>query len=120
MPRIAPWSLPLRQFGSVSAGFPSPAQGYEDEPLDLNELLVQHPAATFFFRATGRHLDAEGVREGALLVVDRSVTPRPGRLVVADRDGERVVCRLGREQEQDADGLQIWGVVTAIITRLPR
>jgi len=108
----------LRTFGPVSAGFPSPAQGYEDEPMDLNELLVQHPAATFFFRATGRHLAAEGVREGSLLVVDRSVTPRPGRLVVADRDGERVVCCLGREQ--DEDGLQVWGVVTAIITRLPR
>jgi len=122
-------SIPIRTFGQIAAGFPSPAQGYEDEPLDLNQLLIQHPAATFFFRARGRHLAREGIHDGSLLVVDRSVTPRPGRLVVADENGERVVCRLGQTSGQhtgnacDHDqqpALQVWGVVTAIITRLPR
>ncbi len=115
--------LILRRFGSVNAGFPSPAQGYEDEPLDLNEWLVRHPAATFFFRARGPHLAREGIRDGSLLVVDRSIQPTKGRLVVADQDGERVVCRLGNQPRGDVDaapgdGLRVWGVVTAVIFKV--
>ncbi len=117
-------NLVLRSFGPIAAGFPSPAQGYEDEPLDLNELLVRHPAATFFYRVRGHHLKADGIRDGSVLVVDRSVTPVPGRLVVADRDGERVVCRAPSASSRDRDatfdggGLLVWGVVTAIITKV--
>jgi len=116
-------NLVLRRFGAIAAGFPSPAQGYEDEPLDLNELLIRHPAATFFYRARGHHLIADGIRDGSVLVVDRSVTPAPGRLVVADRDGERVVCRVPSRRQattdaHEVDGLLVWGVVTAIITKV--
>lgn len=103
----------FRQFGSIPAGFPSPAQGYEDEPLDLHELLVPRPAATFFYRVRGSALEREGLPHDAILVVDRSVTPRPGDLVVADRDGQRLVCRLPRSAAQ----LQVWGTVTAAVVR---
>lgn len=129
----------LRQWGSVAAGFPSPAQGYEDEPLDLHQLLVKRPAATFFFRARGGELHHEGIRDGSILVVDRSLTPSPGQLVVADRDGQRVVCRFGEGRgecgegdgerdgdregrggdrgEEDDEGFVVWGVVTAAVVR---
>ncbi|MEL6795186.1 MAG: S24 family peptidase [Planctomycetota bacterium] len=107
----------LRSLGSVSAGFPSPAQGYEDEPLDLNELLIRHPAATFFFRVRGDSLKAEGIRDGSLLVVDRSRTPGPGVIVVADWNGEREVCRMPSFLD-GGESLVVWGVVTAVITRL--
>jgi len=108
---VAP--LKFRRFGTIPAGFPSPAQGYEDEPLDLHELLVPRPAATFFYRVRGSDLEREGVPHNAILVVDRSVNPKAGQLVVADRDGERLVIRLPRS----AEGLVVWGAVTAAVVR---
>jgi DNA polymerase V len=104
----------FRRFGAIPAGFPSPAQGYEDEPLDLHELLVPRPAATFFYRVRGSDLEGEGLPHDAILVVDRSVTPRPGDLVLADREGERLVCRLPRGSSA---GLVVWGAVTAAVVR---
>jgi len=112
-----PDKLILRRFGPITAGFPSPAQGYEDEPLDLNELLIRHPAATFFFRVRGDALAREGIRDGSILVVDRSITPRPDRLVIADWNGEREVCHMPAFLD-GGEGLQVWGVVTAIITKV--
>lgn len=115
--RFAPSTLNLRRFGSISAGFPSPAQGYEDDPLDLNELLIPHPAATFFFRVKGQELLAEGIRDGSILVVDRSVDPKPGFAVVADWNGERTVLLMPHYLD-GGDELRVWGVVTAVVTRL--
>ena len=103
----------IRQFGAIPAGFPSPAQGYEDEPLDLNELLMPRPAASFFYRVSGSDLERDGLPHDAILVVDRSVIPKPGQLVVADRDGLRLVCRL----PQSAEDLIVWGTVTAAVVR---
>ena len=117
VPSVSHTRLMLRCLGPVSAGFPSPAQGYEDEPLDLNELLIRHPAATFFFRVRGDSLKAEGIRDGSLLVVDRSRTPSPGVIVVADWNGEREVCRMPAFLD-GGEELVVWGVVTAVITRL--
>lgn len=117
MPALLSPTLLLRQFGSIAAGFPSPAQGYEDEPLDLNALLVRHPAATYFYRVRGNALADEGIRDGALLVVDRSISPRPGRLVVVDWNGERDVCHMPAFLD-GGESLRVWGTVTAIITRL--
>lgn len=111
LPSLTP--MLFRQFGAIPAGFPSPAQGYEDEPLDLHELLVPRPAATFFYRVRGSDLEREGVPHNAILVVDRSVNPKPGQMVVADRDGERLVLRLPRS----AEGLVVWGTVTAAVVR---
>ncbi|MEM1208111.1 MAG: S24 family peptidase [Planctomycetota bacterium] len=115
--RLVPPHLPLRRCGPVSAGFPSPAQGYEDDPLDLNELLIPHPAATFFFRVKGQELLADGIRDGSILVVDRSVTPKPGSTVVADWNGDRTVLRMPSYLD-GGDELRVWGVVTAVVTRL--
>lgn len=74
----------MRLIGHINAGFPSAAEGYEDQPLNLHDLCVQNPAATFFYRVVGDELIDEHLCDGALLVVDRSVRPAPGKLVVAE------------------------------------
>jgi DNA polymerase V len=99
--------------GEVSAGFPKASEGYEDHPLDLQDLLVTRPAATFFFRVVGEALRTEGVPGGAVLVVDRSLRPRPGKLAVVEEDQSFVVRRLA-----DRDPAVICGIVTASIVRL--
>lgn len=64
--------------GSVVAGFPSPAEQYLEPPLDLNELLVRRPAATYFVRVQGDSMSGAGIADGDLLVVDRSLRPADG------------------------------------------
>jgi DNA polymerase V len=81
--------MPLRCFAeAVPAGFPSPAQGYEDDPLDLNQLCIKHPAATYFARMTGDSLIEAGMYDGDILIVDRSLKVVPNAYVVASIDGE--------------------------------
>jgi DNA polymerase V len=97
--------------GYISAGFPSAAEGYEDEPLNLHTWLIAHPAATFFYRVNGDALRDEYIRDGALLVVDRSVIPVRGNLVVAEEHGCFVVRRFV------VGTFIVVGVVVAAITR---
>jgi DNA polymerase V len=78
----------------VSAGFPSPAQGFVEKALDLNELCVQHPAATFFVRVSGDSMIDAGIFPGDILVVDRSLQPTHGQIVIAIVDGEFTVKQL--------------------------
>jgi DNA polymerase V len=115
----------------VRAGFPSPAEDYVEAPLDLNEHLVKHPAATFFVRAEGDWMRGAGIHSGDILIVDRSLPPSIGRVVVAAVDGQFTVKRLKRSPdgsvylapENDAYGaipvrdesVQVWGVVTHVI-----
>ena len=83
--------------GSVVAGFPSPAEQYQEQALDLNELLVRRPAATFFVKVQGDSMTGAGIRDGDLLVVDRSLRPASGDVIIACVDGEFTVktLRLG-------------------------
>lgn len=122
--------LPLF-IGKVAAGFPSPADDYVDKTLDLNELLIQKPAATFFVRAQGESMLGAGIHPNDILVVDRSIEPVPGKIVICALNGELTVKRLAREHEQwqlkaenpaytaipltDDLDLVIWGVVTNVI-----
>ncbi len=119
--------------GAVMAGFPSPAEQYVERPLDLNELLVARPAATYFVRAEGDSMEGAGIRAGDLLVVDRSLEPEDGSIVIACVDGEFTVktLRLGRNgvrlvaanpaykpiRFKGEMELQVFGVVTAVIHR---
>lgn len=80
----------------VSAGFPSPAADYEEQELDLGELLVRNKAATFLMRAKGVSMLEAGILDGDLLVVDRSVRPVSGSIVVATLNGEHTVKFLRR------------------------
>jgi len=87
--------------GSVVAGFPSPAEQYLEPPLDLNELLVRRPAATYFVRVEGDSMSGAGIHDGDLLVVDRSLRPADGDVIIASVDGDFTVktLRLGKREE---------------------
>ena len=89
--------------GSVVAGFPSPAEQYLEPPLDLNELLVKRPAATFFVRVRGDSMTGAGIHDGDLLVVDRSLRPASGDVIIACVDGDFTV----KTYRRDRDGVRL-------------
>ena len=132
LPSLLPLVLPLPLFsGKVAAGFPSPADDYVEKTLDLNELLIQKPAATFFVRAQGESMLGAGIHPNDILVVDRSLEPVPGKIVICALNGELTVKRLERNNEQwqlkaekpayadivlhEELEMVIWGVVTNVI-----
>lgn len=78
----------------IPAGFPSPAADYVERPLDLNELCIAHPAATYFVRVSGHSMIGAGIYDGSLLVVDRSITPQHGDIIIAAVGGEFTVKKL--------------------------
>lgn len=90
--------------GSVVAGFPSPAEQYLEPPLDLNELLVKRPAATYFVRVEGDSMIGAGIRDKDLLVVDRSLTPANGDIIIASVDGEFTVKTYRTGMKAGKDG----------------
>ena len=116
---------------SVSAGFPSPADDYLEGKLDLNDLLIRNPSATFFVRVTGDSMIKAGIHSGDILVVDRSLNPKDGSIVIAIIDGELIVKRIQRfngkiylvpendtysQIEITTDmSFEVWGVVTTVI-----
>ena len=131
-PRLKAPRLPLPLCSSrVPAGFPSPADDHLEKRLDLNEHLIQHPAATFLVFADGGSMTGAGISPGDLLVVDRSLEAVDGDVVVAVLDGEFTVKRLrlrrgrpllvpeakGYEPIQAGEDarFEVWGVVTASV-----
>lgn len=80
--------------GGIRAGFPSPAQDYIAESIDLNRTLIRHPAATFYARVVGDSMSGEGIVEGDILIVDRSVEAEHGDLAVCCVNGEFTLKRL--------------------------
>lgn len=119
--------------GKVPCGFPSPADDFLMKRLDLNELLITHPQATFFWQASGDSMREAGIFSDDILVVNRALIPRHGHIVVAQVDSDFTVKRLfkraGRVRLEPAnatfpaitfkDGQQliICGVVVASIKR---
>lgn len=126
----APGALPLF-LCRISAGFPSPAEDYLDRKLDLNEYLIQHPAATFFVKVEGESMVEAGINHGDLLIVDRALEAADKKIVIAGIRGELTVKRIRRLQGRlylmpenknfaplevsEDSGLEIWGVVTSVI-----
>ncbi len=90
--------------GGIRAGFPSPAQDYMGEAIDLNRELVRHPATTFYARAVGDSMRDCGIDDGDLLVIDKSVEPREGDIVVAFVDGEFTLKKV----KPAPDGSCLW------------
>lgn len=80
--------LPLQCALGVKAGFPSPAESYEVEPLDFNRDLISHPDTTFYARANGDSMTGAGIDNGDLLVIDRSLEATNGNIIVAFYNGE--------------------------------
>lgn len=127
------YRLPFYQ-STISAGFPSPADDDIEDKLDLNELLIKHPSATFFLRVSGSSMVNAGIHHNDILIVDRSLEPANGRIVIASVNGELTVKRLRCEGKkiqliaendayppinisEDAD-FRIWGIVTNVIHSL--
>jgi len=79
-------------FGKTT-GFASPAQGYEEQIIDLNRLLIQNPPATFFFRLETSEMTALGLPYGSILIVDRSLAPKPDTLVLIQHE-DQFIARL--------------------------
>jgi len=131
-PSDTPQAINIPLFsGKVAAGFPSPADDYIEKTLDLNDLLVQKPAATFFVRAEGESMLGAGIHPNDILIVDRSIDPVVGKIVICALNGELTVKRLNSISEEIVLGaenpayadiivhkdieLVIWGVVTNVI-----
>ena len=120
---------------SVAIGFGSPSGDSGVTRLDLNDILIKHPQATFLMRVTGDAMAGMGMGGGDLLLVDRAITPAHGHVVIAVVDDEflcRQLCKQGADVRlQATDGatadivaaegtqLQLWGVVTQVIKALP-
>ena len=116
----------------VEAGFASPADDFVEEYLDLNELLVKREEATFFVRVAGYSMVDAGIQPNDILIVDRSLDAKHGKIVIAVIDGEVTVKRLSTfggkvilkaENSEYKDipvfgALHIWGVVTSVIHRV--
>ncbi len=123
--------LPLPLFSGVAAGFPSPAEPFIEQSLDLNELMIRHPAATFFVRVNGDSMQGAGIFSGDILVVDRSLSAVNGKIIVAFVNGEFTVKRLLLDGKNAClapenpsyatipitpeTEFQVWGVVTYVI-----
>lgn len=119
----------------VPAGFPSPAQDYIEQTLDLNELCIRHPAATYFVRAEGDSMIEVGIFSGDILVVDRALQAEHGDIVIAGLNGEMTVKQLEIHPRfrlkpcnpkyraipvSEEHELEIFGVVTNVIHRFQR
>ena len=132
LPKLVNTQQTLPLFGGkVSAGFPSPADDYVEKSLDLNQFLVQKPAATFFVKAQGDSMLGAGIHHNDILIVDRSIEATPGKIVVCALNGELTVKRLIRTADawwlqaenpaypnilvQDELDMVVWGVVTNVI-----
>ena len=125
--------LPLYSY-KISAGFPSPADDHLEKTLDLNSHLIKHPAATFFVRVNGDSMINAGIHDNDILIVDRSLKPSHGKIVIAVVDGQMTVKRLYKQSgklilmpenknfkpiEVTEDmSIEIWGVVVTAIHSL--
>ena len=112
---------------SVSAGFPSPADDYTEENIDLNEHLISNPFSTFFLRVKGESMINAGIKDKDLIIVDKSLIAKPGDIVIAMIDGEFTIKRLSIKNDElylkaenhnypdfsfkNHIDVQIWGVV---------
>ena len=122
--------LPYADEG-IQAGFPSPAQDYISETIDLNHELIHHPASTFYGRVSGESMIGEGIESGDILIIDRSLEPCDGDLAVCCVDGEFTLKRIRLEEDRiwlmpsnelydpilvtPDEHFEVWGVVTYTI-----
>ena len=131
-----PAASPVPLLGrSVPAGFPSPADDYLDGEIDLGAFLIERPASTFLMRVAGESMKGAGILDGDMVVVDRSVSPLSGHVVVGVVGGEMTLKRFRRLkngraalQAENPDfpefvigeelPAEIWGVVVGVVRKL--
>lgn len=127
------YNLPL-YLSPVAAGFPSPAEDFIEEQLDLNNFLIKNQPATFLVKVQGDSMQGVGINSGDILVVDKSLPTADGKIVIAVLDGEMTVKRLKKDKNKlflmpenenyspieikKESELMIWGVVTGVVRKL--
>jgi DNA polymerase V len=125
--------LPYAEQG-ISAGFPSPAEDFLDISIDLNKELIKNPSATFYGRVKGDSMKDAGMENGDLLIIDKSLEPKNGKIAVCFIDGEFTVKRIKIEKKivwliaenKDYQPIKvtsenefvIWGIVTTVIKKV--
>lgn len=124
-------SLRIPYFESVSAGFPSPADDYEECRIDISEYLIKNPSTTFFVKVRGDSMINDSIHEGDVLVVDKSLSPTHGNIVIGALNGEFTVKRLFKRDGvirlipanpdyqpiciEEWDDFYVWGVVVHVL-----
>lgn len=117
----------------IRAGFPSPAQDYLEQAIDLNKELIRHPASTFYGRVAGDSMRDEGIEEGDILIIDKSLELMDDDLAVCFIDGEFTVKRVRTETDTvwlvpsnsdyplikvtEENNFIVWGIVTYTIKK---
>ena len=120
---------------SAAAGFPSPAENYVEEQLDLNKYLIKNKESSFFVRVSGDSMINVGIFDNDILIVDRSLTPVKQSIILASIDGELVIKKIIKDKlknyylksennnypniklNSNTDTM-IWGVVTYVLHSL--
>jgi len=117
--------------GGIKAGFPSPAADFDETKIDLNKVLVKNLEATFYAKASGTSMIGAGIDDGDIMVIDRSLEPRDGKIAVCCIDGEFTVKRIKIKKDglyllpenaafqpikiAEDNKLIVWGIVTYVI-----
>ena len=128
--------LELQFAEAIKAGFPSPAEDYRHDSLDFNRDLIAHPEATFYGRVEGDSMMDAGISDGDIAVIDRSVQPRNGDVIVAFVNEEFTIKYLDLTHRQEGyielrpanrqfkpiridadDNFEVWGVVVWTIKK---
>lgn len=128
----SPLKLPFIASG-ISAGFPSPADDFIEQSLDLNKYLIKHPSSTFCARVRGNSMKNAGMHDGDIMIIDKSLEPKSDDIAVCWIDGEFTVKRILKEKDviwllpENEDykpirvtaenELTIWGIVIAVIKK---
>jgi len=131
---LKPKSFPYLTFvlSYVKAGYPSPEGDPQEEKINLAEILIKRPNSTFLIRISGNSMDEAGIKNGDILVIDRSLNPKDGDIALCILNGEFTVKRLKFNSNgeiyllpenpnfkeikiKETDDFQIWGIVTYII-----
>lgn len=115
----------------VKAGFPSPAQEYFEDRIDIFKKIVKNPTSTFLVKAKGDSMEGKGIQDGDVLVVDKSREPKNNDIIIAYIDGEFTVKRFVKEYDRiilypannrykpititGENEFQVWGVVTYVL-----
>lgn len=118
-------------FEAISAGFPSPALDFIDLTIDMNKHLIKHPSSTFYGRVKGHSMQNAGIFDQDLLVIDKSIQPKNGKIAICYIDGEFTVKRIKIDKNrlwlmpenkdyepilvQEENDFLIWGIVTHVI-----
>lgn len=131
---ISPGPVMVNTFStSVQAGFPSPAEDHQVERIDLMNQLIKHPKATFMLHVSGQSMRDAGILDGSFVLVDRSIKPVSGSIVVAVVDGD-FTCKTLHTGPDDfrllaanpdfadivpteGQTIEVWGVVIASIVQ---